>query len=190
MRFSTGVLRAFPSTRMPEETRDFLRQADCVVEETREEVLRHVLEGQADLGFLIGEEEDERLFRVPVERVPVVACLRPDSPLAGRERISLEDLRGVPVLTMNGHDQIYHDLLRACRARGFEPQIRAKAMEGATLYALIRRGGGTAVVPAFSDLPADLVIVPLQGEYSWTIWGICRQESRARELLQRLALQR
>lgn len=74
---------------------------------------------------------------------------------------------------------------RACKARGFEPKIKAKTMDGQTLFKMVSEKIGIAISPvcAAYDEPNVKKLI-LEGDYTWNIYGIYRKDSPEKELIE------
>jgi DNA-binding transcriptional LysR family regulator len=128
----------------------------------------HALHGQVALEFVEAGSEDliERLERdeldlalvsmpVPhraVETVPLaeedlVVIVGPGHALAGRKRLGISELRGVPLVIPRVGYTIRTTVFAACRYAGFEPTVACDGGELSGVIALVARGLGAAVIP-------------------------------------------
>lgn len=88
---------------------------------TSDEVARCVQEGIAEIGFLrapIHDPERFDFFALPKE--PIAAFLPEAHPLAGKESLCAEDLKGVPLITSRGCIIPIREL---CASHAFEPEL-------------------------------------------------------------------
>ncbi len=110
-------------------------------------------------------EEDLQFYDLYLE--PVVLLLRKDHVFAGRESISIPELRGQRFLLIGGsyHQNFWNTISGLCREHGFEPEdtVVLSNMEVALLEA--RQGGGI-IVSAWHRrhlTGQELACVPLEG---------------------------
>ena len=101
---------------------------------------------------------------------PFVVVLARDHPLAGQDRVALEDLAGERIVAgPPGCSPWGGDLRELCRRAGFEPELdrRYSTLEFASLQAFVATGPGVTLVPrlALASLPALAAVVtrPLDG---------------------------
>jgi len=88
----------------------------------------------------------------------MLAMLRPDHALAGRERIGLKELAG-ETWTAPSREHLIH---RACVAAGFEPRIAYVARDPLTSRALVADGLAVTIVPELlAGQVAGVAFVPL-----------------------------
>ena len=90
---------------------------------------------------------------------------------------------------MSEQFHIYYDFVQMCHITGFEPQIRAKTMDGDTLYRFCRQKIGVPVCPAFPQTNYQgLKAIPFKEPYYWKIYGTClkkHNDSKVVEILKR-----
>lgn len=86
--------------------------------------------GQADLAIdFIWRDANQKDGVLRAERIadlPLVAIFKPSNPLANHDCISIDDLRGNPVLILDGpeFDNAWNYIERACLSHGFRPELR------------------------------------------------------------------
>jgi len=90
----------------------------------------------------------------------MLAALRPDHPLAGRDRLALSELAG-ETWTAPSRD---HLVYRACVAAGFEPRIAFVTRDVLAARGLVASGLAVTLMPGLlaSGLPG-IAMVPLDG---------------------------
>jgi DNA-binding transcriptional LysR family regulator len=114
-------------------------------------LLDGLLDGSYDLVVLRPDGLDRSAADLRVLRTErLVAVLPADHPLAGRTRIDLAELAGVPfVMHFSGHRSSMHErVLAACAAAGFRPPSITEVGETATLVVFVAAGLGVALVPS------------------------------------------
>ncbi len=100
---------------------------DCtiqVLEGESYQLKERLLAGECDLAFVREvDDSDDRFCRIPFWRDRLVAVLPAGHPLAGEERLRLEQLRGELFLTTPEHTVMYDAVRAVCEAAGFTPKI-------------------------------------------------------------------
>lgn len=123
-------------------------------EGTTTEILRQVERGDLDLGLVrypVVESTAARL--VPVELDQLVAALPQDSALARRRSLRLEQLADQPLVlyAAGAAANLRTQVVSACQAAGFTPQVVQEAVQVQTLLSLVASGMGVALVPSASQ---------------------------------------
>ncbi len=93
---------------------------------TSREQVAGLLTRNLDLALVRGVAPDDRLTLTELAREPVMAVLPVGHPLAAARQVSLRRLAGESFVLWDRHGApAFHDaLVDACRAAGFEPEIR------------------------------------------------------------------
>lgn len=122
--------------------------------------LRH---GSLDLAFIGLPNEREGIVSRPVNTEPLVALLPADHALAGRPRIDLGDLRADAFVSTPEPSVLREQVVAACLAAGFRPEIVSTVPDAYVLLLLVAAGVGVSLVPeSLGDvLPAGCVLVGL-----------------------------
>lgn len=76
-----------------------------------------------DAALVTGHVETTSLEVVEITRVEPALLMDPRHPLSKKARVSVEDLRDIPVATPPGLVDDYLPLIEACQARGFMPRF-------------------------------------------------------------------
>jgi DNA-binding transcriptional LysR family regulator len=85
----------------------------------------------------------------------LVLVVAPDHPLAGRRRIRVTDLAGLPLVMFREGYDLRASTLAACRQAGVEPRLVTQGGEMDGVLAMAAAGIGAAVVPE--------IVVPTDG---------------------------
>ena len=102
--------------------------------------------------------------RVLVPKYPIFVALAADHRLAAEERVRLSDLRDESWIGPPGADDGSLAALRsACRAAGFEPQVRFEAPSGGA-HGLVAGGHGIRLVDPSWPAPPGTAVRPLYGD--------------------------
>jgi LysR family transcriptional regulator, benzoate and cis,cis-muconate-responsive activator of ben and cat genes len=113
------------------------------------DVLPALRRGSVDVAIARHQPGDPTIHRVLLETEPVVAAVHADDPLAGRERVTREEIAARPYIALDpavlrGHADVG---LEDLRARGIEPAriVHAPSVQGA--LGLVATGAGVYRLP-------------------------------------------
>ena len=142
-----------------------------------DKVLVQLENGTLDFGFVTSSRNNPNLEQIVVAKVPIVLLVYEDHPFWNLEKVSMDMLEKQDMVMMNEQFHIYYDFIQMCHIKGFEPHIRAKTMDGDTLYRLCKQKMGVAVCPDFSRTNYDgLKAIPFEEPYFWNIYGTWRKD--------------
>jgi DNA-binding transcriptional LysR family regulator len=115
------------------------------------DIHRTLASGGFDLGlvnYLSGDDGPPDLRSAELLRGRAVVCLRPDSPLAALERVSLADLETVPLIEMRAGYVMHRLLHRFLQERTASIAYSAEGAEMGKL--MVAEGLGATVLPQYS----------------------------------------
>jgi DNA-binding transcriptional LysR family regulator len=141
-------------------------------EGTDGEVRDWVLAGAIDLG--VTSRGHATLDRQAVAEDEYVVVVPAGHALAGRDRVGLEALDGLPmILSGGGCETMIEELLAAA---GSAPDIRFMVRDNATLAAMVREGLGLTIMPelALPDDRVGLAVIRLDPALRRTLWCVHR----------------
>lgn len=133
-----------------------------------EDCFMGVTDGTTDVGFASGplDESDEVSFRVLFEE-PIVVAMTADHPLAGRERVGIQDILAEPLFTDTHPRGRWTDFWNAVEHRGgLEPRFAGRFSTHDEWLEAVRLGGGVGLCPQSTGRyypRPGLVFVPLDG---------------------------
>lgn len=135
----TGLLarfqRAFPQVTLE------------IMECERQELPELLETGKSELAFLRrGLEAEENLEYLEICRDNLVAVLARTHPLAGRESITLEDLKEEPLLFLDQRTGFHHLYTSLCRGAGFVPHIAYTGHRPENIVELAAQNMGIALL--------------------------------------------
>jgi DNA-binding transcriptional LysR family regulator len=90
---------------------------------------------------------------------PLVLGVRRGHPLSRRKTVSLDALRGEPMITLVHGSGLRTVLENACHQAGFTPRITAETGELGSLVELAAEGLGVAILPRSAVEGADVAVV-------------------------------
>ena len=184
--FSNGVLRSLSLNlifRFMEQNPDITVEWSEYENSELIERLQHL---EIDYGFCVGKATGVGVAQKLIKRIGIVALVYEGHPFYQEELLTIDMLRGEKLLSMNEQFHIYHELLMACKAKGFMPDIRVKTADGSTLQALCEQKLGIAITPEFTRKWEGAVrAIPFEGQPSWDIYRIWKADRRIAEPIQR-----
>jgi DNA-binding transcriptional LysR family regulator len=133
------------------------------------EQLRALLDGRIDAAFIRSPLSDpERQYDVlTLLQEPLVVALPASHPRAAATAIALADLRAEPFILFPRAvgTGLFNDIIAACRAAGFDPNIVQEAPQFTSIIGLVSAGLGLSLVPqGLQQLRLDAVVYrPLIG---------------------------
>lgn len=148
-------------------------------EYSNEEVINKLLNYDIEYGIVVGLHDYPNLEQVKLCQCNLVLYVYEGHPYYEKEKIPLDMLRDENIIIMNESFHIYNDFIKACKIKGFTPNIKAKTMDGGTLMHLCRQKIGIAISPKFEDeAPAGLKAIAFEEPYHWDIYGTFRKNSK------------
>ncbi len=139
----------------------------AIQEEGSDVLLQLLLEETIDLAIITAAEAHpsgaiERRCLVVDE---MVVLLPPSHGLAGREVVSLAELRDEQFVLFKPGYGLRRIVLDACSEAGFSPRIAFETSQRETIYGMVQEGLGITLLPA-SGIH--------RGEYTWHLLGLAR----------------
>lgn len=102
-------------------------------------------------------------------------------PFYNRESLSVNDLRGEPLITLNEKYYSYHSLVQRCHDFGFVPSIVIKTMESKIIYRFCKQkvGLGIDVNIHQDEIAMDgLKMIELHDSIPWKISIVIRNDRK------------
>ena len=114
------------------------------------EQLVELVHDRLDLGFVHTTRVPAGFSQILVSSQPFMACLPSSHPLAKKELLSLDQLKGEAfAIVMRAVSPDYHDrILAACADAGFEPSLALELRHWLSVVSVIAQGLGVGLVPA------------------------------------------
>src|SRR4051812_31292030 len=152
-RLAVGFVGSAMYSFVPELLRAFHEQSPDIGLRLHElgtsEQLRQLEDGRLDVGFVRVPRQHPELRLETVLEEPVIAALPDLHPFAARAQLTLEDLRGQPLvlLTRTGAPGLRAALQGAIERLGGDEAITQEVSEMQTLIGLVAAGVGISIVP-------------------------------------------
>src|SRR3954451_18695276 len=122
-----------------------------LVEGEPEELTPRLRDGEFDLGLIFEfqgtGELGPGLRSTPLFEDPMKLALPKGHKLAGRERITLDDLADEAWVQTSEASACARHVVRICRAAGFEPGVSFESDDYLTVQGLVAAGVGVALIP-------------------------------------------
>lgn len=122
-----------------------------LVEGEPEELIPRLRDGEFDLGLIFEfdgtGELGPGLRSAPLFEDPMRLALPKGHPLAGRERITLDDLSEDAWVQTSEASACARHVVRVCRRAGFEPRVSFESDDYLTVQGLVAAGVGVALIP-------------------------------------------
>jgi DNA-binding transcriptional LysR family regulator len=148
---SMGFLHSFGSWLIPSLLDQYHHVAPLTTFELEggaaDAIVDGVRSGRIDIGFVAPRPDAEDLAWVPLGRELLCLEVPAGHELAGHESITIAEIAKWPMLALGPSYGLRHVVDRLFDESGLTPQIIIEATELSTLRALVRHGGGIAIVP-------------------------------------------
>jgi DNA-binding transcriptional LysR family regulator len=131
-----------------------------VREDGSRDLMRTLTAGELDMALVITPSSGEQPAGMALtELLHEELVLVSDRPLR-RRRISVEDLRGRPLVMFREGYDLREATLTACQAAGFRPEFAVEGGEMDAVLGFVRAGLGPAVVPGMVAARSGLAVTP------------------------------
>jgi len=100
----------------------------------------------------------------PIVKERIILAVHEDNPLAKRQSISMEDLRGEKLISMPARSALYNTTVSLCHAYGFEPQIPIICDDPYFVRKYVSENMGVALAPELSwtgRFRSNTVLLPI-----------------------------
>ncbi len=164
-----------------------------LAEEKTEDILGLLDDGELDAGLLALPVEAENLVVEPLFVEPFMLAAPRSHPLAGQERISLEDLQGQELLLLEDGHCLRDQALEVCALAGAHERVDFHATSMETLRQMVAAEVGVTLMPVMAVKPpipvtGNMALRPFDGQPpSRTIALVWRRSSPLGELMNNLA---
>ena len=145
-----------------------------LLQEGHAHIIANLLNQSVDLGIICRDFLTDALESRPYKQLEYAACFPPAHPLAGRERVTPEELAGETLIVPKIANTISRAVSEYFRSRGLAPQFRFVDVFPADVGELAARGDGVVFLPRHADaghcvpldppLCSELVLVWRRGE--------------------------
>lgn len=112
--------------------------------------IEHLRAGYVDAAIVTGRFAEDELSWLELRRDALVALLPPGHPLGRRRKVSVASLAREPFILFPREQipSVYDQIVKLCRASGFDPDMAQLAQSWQMIAALVGVGLGVSIVPA------------------------------------------
>jgi LysR family hydrogen peroxide-inducible transcriptional activator len=121
-----------------------------IVEETTQNILRLLAEGEVDLAILALPIQAEHVHTRALFSEELLAVLPSRHSLAKKPKVSLKDLVAEPFVVLNEAHCLTGSTLSFCARHAASPLLTAKSHQLLTVLELVRLGQGVSLIPAMA----------------------------------------
>lgn len=151
-------------------------------------VERLFAENEGNVAFSIGNFDEGAYSVVPLETFPIKLLVNKAHPLAAKESVTIEDIKGEPLYIESSQFYIYHLIMEKCRAAGFKPDIAFQTSGFSLCHKMVEAGKGISVTVdfVFEDMGrSNCRMIPFaDGIYEWRACMITRKDEEENEAVQ------
>lgn len=155
-----------------------------------QEVAEQVNRGLLDIGFIIGTIPGNEVESCVVYEGKMNVLVYPGHPFYEKERLSIEELKEQPLISLNQKYFSYHSFMQRCGDFGFVPNIVINTMESQLIYRFCNEKLGLGIdadIHKTERLYPDIRRVELQDAIPWKVSMIYRKKEQDRSLVEQLA---
>lgn len=124
-------------------------------EDFKDHLIDSVIDGELDFALAALPVTDPRLFVEPLMQEPLLLVVGKDHPLAGRSRVTAEDLAEETFALLGSSSSVAAQVQSFCGDHHFEPRIGFRCSQIATVKALVALGAGISVLPRIAQAAED-----------------------------------
>ena len=143
---------------------------------------------EGNVAFSIGDFDEHLYYVVPLETFSIRLLVNEKHPLAQKESVTIEDLRGEPMFIESSQFHIYHLIMEKCERAGFEPDIVFQTSGFSLCHKMVKENKGIsfAVDFVYDDMwEKGLKLIPFSdGTYEWKACMITRRDEEENEGVQ------
>lgn len=155
-----------------------------------QEVAEQVNRGLLDIGFIIGTIPGNEVESCVVYEGKMNVLVYPGHPFYKKERLSIEELKEQPLISLNQKYFSYHSFMQRCGDFGFVPNIVINTMESQLIYRFCNEKLGLGIdadIHKTDRLYPDIRRIELQDAIPWKVSMIYRKKEQDRSLVEQLA---
>lgn len=155
-----------------------------------QEVAEQVNRGLLDIGFIIGAVPGNEIESQVVYEGKMNVLVYPGHPFYGKEKLSIEELKEQPLISLNQKYFSYHSFMQRCGDFGFVPNIIINTMESQLIYRFCNEKLGLGIdadIHKADRLYPNIRRVELQDAIPWKVYMIYRKNEQDKSLVERLA---
>ncbi|MDO4941912.1 MAG: LysR family transcriptional regulator [Lachnospiraceae bacterium] len=185
--YSCGALHVLPF-RIIEDFRNQYENVSITWEEgVNAEIKEKVKRGEIDVGFVVGRVAEKNIIEEELFRTKLYAVIYEGHPLFDRESISIRDLEGEKLITLNEKYQCHFSLIQRCNDFGFMPEIVINTMESQLIYKFCEEKMGVGIDVNIHDCSKhskNLRCIVIEDSIPWKLYMVCKSDRHKEPLIQ------
>jgi DNA-binding transcriptional LysR family regulator len=173
--FSCGVLQAIPFNSINAYKKKHPELHLVFEEGLNKEIKQKLRQGKFDLGIVVGRVASNTMIEHELFSTQLYAIIYEGHPLYKKNSISITDLKGEPMITLNEQYQCHFSFIQRCQDFGFLPQIVMKTIESQLIYQLCSQELGIGIdikIHTNASKFSNLRYVPITDSIPWTIYMV------------------
>ncbi len=146
----------------------------------REEVVKGLLSGDFDLGFMIEDTPNSGIEEVPLYTTEMVAVMHKSHKLAKCDVIRIEQLKEFPLCILQRDYLMAQQILLKCHLAGFDPIIGCSSSNCDFLIKMAQSKNQIATVPRAIYLEKtyeDMIALPFDEPWLWILCMAWKKDS-------------
>ena len=187
--FSCGVLNIFPLEKFQNLSGRFPDVRFEWKESENQETIKQLKNNLIDVVFVIGNITQEGFISEMISESKMIALVYPEHPYYDRESISIKDLEGQQLISLNERYFIYHSLNQRCQDFGFSPNIVINTMESSLIYRFCKEKMGVGIDADIHHDPKllePLHKIPIKDAIPWKISLVYKENIKNENLIKQL----
>lgn len=143
-------------------------------EYSNDEVKQMLVDSRLDYGLIVGAWDEPEAVTRMLGGCDIRLLVYEGHPLYSKDRVTIDMLRGEPLVTMTEKFRMFHSFADACRVRGFFPKILAKTADPTLQYNLCRDHLALSIVPSFTSgrfSMEGLRAIPFEEDLRWEVYA-------------------
>lgn len=141
-------------------------------------IVNGVRDGRIDVGFVGPRPIADDLSWTPLGRENLCLEVPAGGPLEGLESVSIADIAHRPMLSLGREYGLRKEIDRLFASAGLEPNVVIEATELSTLRAMVRHGGGIAIIPVPpGGYTPSTRRIPISDPEAFREYGLLTQEN-------------
>lgn len=188
--FACGVLNLVSLKKLNAIQKDFPDMSVQWEELENQEVAEQVNRGILDVGFIIGAVPGNDVESRVVYEGKMNVLVYPGHPYYKEEKLSVEDLKEQPLISLNQKYFSYHSFIQRCGDFGFVPNIVINTMESQLIYQFCNEKIGLGIdadIHKADILYPDIRRIELYDAIPWKVFMIFQKKENSRSVIERLA---
>ena len=187
--FACGVLNLVSLKKLNEIQNDVPGVSVQWEELENQEVAEQVKRGLLDIGFIIGSVSGNEVESQVVYEGKMNVLVYPGHPYYEKEKLSVEELKDQPLISLNQKYFSYHSFMQRCGDFGFVPNIIINTMESQLIYRFCHEKMGLGIdadIHKADELYQEIRRIELYDAIPWKVFMIYKDKECADSLLKQL----